>query len=363
MLFSGDLLFAGSIGRTDLPSGDPDAMRRSLAPGADPRRRDAGAARSRRLTTIGRERATNPYLQRGSSKAGRLRWRPPSQAPKGIPEYFPPESARVPRRPRRAVRPGASRPATATSSCRCSRTPRCSSAASVSRPTSSARRCTPSPTPATARSRCAPRARPGVIRSVIEHGMDRGGLPVKLWYAGPFFRAERPQHGRYRQFHQVGVEAVGVDDPALDAEVIAIGDEAFRGARPPAVPAEPDQPRRRQLPAGLPRAAPAVPRRPRPRRGHPAPRRDQPAAGARRQARGGPEAAGRRAADGRQPVRRLRAHYDEVREHLRALGVALDRGAARWSAASTTTPRRRSSSSTRCSARSRASAAAGATTG
>src|SRR3954470_20680399 len=74
-----------------------------------------------------------------------------------------------------------------------------------------------------------PEGTAGVIRSVIEHGMDRGGLPVKLWYAGPFFRAERPQHGRYRQFHQVGVEAVGVDDPALDAEVIAIGDEAFRG--------------------------------------------------------------------------------------------------------------------------------------
>jgi histidyl-tRNA synthetase len=51
---------------------------------------------------------------------------------------------------------------------------------------------------------------------------------VKLWYAGPFFRAERPQHGRYRQLQQVGVEAIGSDDPALDAEVIAIGDEAFR---------------------------------------------------------------------------------------------------------------------------------------
>ena len=74
-----------------------------------------------------------------------------------------------------------------------------------------------------------PEGTAGVIRSVIEHGMDRGALPVKLWYAGPFFRAERPQYGRYRQLQQVGIEAVGVDDPALDAEVIAIADAGFRG--------------------------------------------------------------------------------------------------------------------------------------
>jgi histidyl-tRNA synthetase len=73
-----------------------------------------------------------------------------------------------------------------------------------------------------------PEGTAGVIRSVIEHGLDRGQLPVKLWYAGPFFRAERPQHGRYRQLQQVGVEAIGTEDPALDAEVIAIADDGFR---------------------------------------------------------------------------------------------------------------------------------------
>ncbi len=73
-----------------------------------------------------------------------------------------------------------------------------------------------------------PEGTAGVMRLVVEHGLDRGPLPVKLWYAGPFFRAERPQHGRYRQFQQVGVEAIGVDDPALDAEVIALADEAYR---------------------------------------------------------------------------------------------------------------------------------------
>jgi histidyl-tRNA synthetase len=73
-----------------------------------------------------------------------------------------------------------------------------------------------------------PEGTAGVMRAVIQHGLDRGSLPVKLWYAGPFFRAERPQLGRYRQFFQVGVEAIGVDDPAIDAEVVAIGDDGFR---------------------------------------------------------------------------------------------------------------------------------------
>ena len=73
-----------------------------------------------------------------------------------------------------------------------------------------------------------PEGTAGVIRAVIEHGLDRGQLPVKLRYAGPFFRYERPQAGRYRQLQQAGIEAIGVDDPALDAEVIAIADESFK---------------------------------------------------------------------------------------------------------------------------------------
>lgn len=73
-----------------------------------------------------------------------------------------------------------------------------------------------------------PEGTAGVMRAVIEHSLDRGQLPVKLVYAGPFFRYERPQAGRYRQLQQVGVEAIGVDDPALDAEVIAIADAGFR---------------------------------------------------------------------------------------------------------------------------------------
>ncbi|MBO0841426.1 MAG: histidine--tRNA ligase, partial [Sciscionella sp.] len=73
-----------------------------------------------------------------------------------------------------------------------------------------------------------PEGTAGVMRSVIEHGLDRGQLPVKLYYHGPFFRYERPQAGRYRQFNQAGVEAIGMDDPALDAEVIAVADAGYR---------------------------------------------------------------------------------------------------------------------------------------
>ncbi len=73
-----------------------------------------------------------------------------------------------------------------------------------------------------------PEGTAGVMRAVLEHGLERGQLPVKLWYAGPFFRAERPQHGRYRQLQQVGVEAIGLDDPALDAEVVQLADIGYR---------------------------------------------------------------------------------------------------------------------------------------
>ena len=73
-----------------------------------------------------------------------------------------------------------------------------------------------------------PEGTAGVMRAVIEHGLDRGQLPAKLWYSGQFFRAERPQAGRYRQFYQVGIEAIGLDDAAVDAEVIAIADAGFK---------------------------------------------------------------------------------------------------------------------------------------
>ena len=73
-----------------------------------------------------------------------------------------------------------------------------------------------------------PEGTAGVMRAVIEHNLDKGQLPVKLFYTGPFFRAERPQAGRYRQFYQVGIEAIGYSDPEIDVEVIAVADSAFK---------------------------------------------------------------------------------------------------------------------------------------
>jgi len=73
-----------------------------------------------------------------------------------------------------------------------------------------------------------PEGTAGVMRAVIEHNLDRGQLPVKLFYTGPFFRAERPQAGRYRQFYQVGIEAIGYNDPEIDVEVISVADRAFK---------------------------------------------------------------------------------------------------------------------------------------
>ncbi len=61
-----------------------------------------------------------------------------------------------------------------------------------------------------------------ICRAYVEHGMHKLPQPVKLAYSGPFFRHERPQAGRYRQFHQIGAEAIGTDSPLADVEVITL---------------------------------------------------------------------------------------------------------------------------------------------
>lgn len=73
-----------------------------------------------------------------------------------------------------------------------------------------------------------PEGTAGVLRAMLESRMDRGPLPAKVWYTGPHFRYEQPQSGRYRQHTQVGVEAIGSSDPALDAEVIWMAHHAQR---------------------------------------------------------------------------------------------------------------------------------------
>jgi histidyl-tRNA synthetase len=72
-----------------------------------------------------------------------------------------------------------------------------------------------------------------VVRAYLEHGMHKLPQPVKLWYLSSFFRYERPQAGRYRQFWQIGAEAIGSADPAVDAELILLLGELLEaiGAR------------------------------------------------------------------------------------------------------------------------------------
>lgn len=69
-----------------------------------------------------------------------------------------------------------------------------------------------------------------VIRAVISNNLAAEGLPIKLWYSAAMFRYDRPQKGRFRQHHQIGIEAIGSEDPAIDAEVIALGAELLARA-------------------------------------------------------------------------------------------------------------------------------------
>lgn len=73
-----------------------------------------------------------------------------------------------------------------------------------------------------------PEATAGVARAFVQHRLDKAGMPVKLYYCGPMFRHERPQKGRYRQFHQLGVELMGSSHPSADAEVILLCSEFLR---------------------------------------------------------------------------------------------------------------------------------------
>jgi histidyl-tRNA synthetase len=74
-----------------------------------------------------------------------------------------------------------------------------------------------------------------ICRAYLEHGMHKLAQPVKLWYLGPFFRHERPQSGRYREFNQLGAEAIGTDSPLADAELIMLLDDLLRGLGVPGV--------------------------------------------------------------------------------------------------------------------------------
>lgn len=73
-----------------------------------------------------------------------------------------------------------------------------------------------------------PEGTAGVVRAYLSNGMHRQTPPVKLWYFGPMFRYERTQAGRQRQFHQIGIEALGSAGPAIDAEVIVVANDCLQ---------------------------------------------------------------------------------------------------------------------------------------
>ncbi|MFC3609088.1 histidine--tRNA ligase [Stutzerimonas tarimensis] len=73
-----------------------------------------------------------------------------------------------------------------------------------------------------------PEGTAGCVRAVLEHGLTGGGQVQKLWYTGPMFRYEKPQKGRYRQFHQIGVEVFNLPGPDIDAELIVLTARLWR---------------------------------------------------------------------------------------------------------------------------------------
>ena len=205
-----------------------------------------------------------------------------------------------------------------------------------------------------------------VVRSYLEHGMHKAPQPVKLWYLSNYFRYERPQAGRYRQFWQIGVEAIGSADPAVDAEVILLLAELLEaiGARDvKLVLATLGQPESRAayreelktyLRANEDAAQPGRRRADRP----------QPAARVRRQARADPARDGERAAADRPAAdTRISSTSPRCRTCCRRPGSPTP--STRRSCAGSTTTRARCSSSSRARWRRRRtrSAAAAATTG
>jgi hypothetical protein len=77
-----------------------------------------------------------------------------------------------------------------------------------------------------------PEYTPSVARAILEHRLDLLGTPMRYYYIGPMFRHDKPQKGRYRQFHQVDVEVFAEKDPAIDAEIIEMADTLLRSSKP-----------------------------------------------------------------------------------------------------------------------------------
>ena len=205
----------------------------------------------------------------------------------------------------------------------------------------------------------------GIVRAYVQHGMQTLPQPVKVTLTGPMFRYDRPQAGRFRQFWQFDVEAIGDPGPGVDAELIELAlallprCRARRRHRPRQLD------RRRELPPGLHRGADGVLPRPRrsPAAGRARPAREERAAAARLEGPGDGRAERRRAADHGPAVRRLRGALRRLPRPTSTRSGSSTSSSPGSSAASTTTRGPRSSSGRRpAAASSRRSAAAGGTT-
>ena len=164
-----------------------------------------------------------------------------------------------------------------------------------------------------------------ICRAYVEHGMHKLPQPVRLWYWGPYFRYERPQEGRFRQFNQIGAETIGTDSPRRRRRADRPARRAPARARDRRRRAAPLEPRHARGPRGLPRAAARLPARARGRalRRRPLADRLQPAARLRRRPRGDPRGDGGGADDARLARRADDAeHLAAVRRMLDAAGVA-----------------------------------------
>ena len=219
-IFSGDVLFQRSVGRTDLPGGDWPTLLGSIQLLMETLARGHPGAPGAHGPYHPRHRARHQPLP---GRAGPLaRWRRGSCRPRGGPSTCCPRTGERRRRLRRAADDLLGRAGYGAFD-----TPAFEDtevfARGVGESTDIVQKEMFTFEDKGGRSlTLRPEGTAGACRAYVEHGMHKLPQPVKLRYWGPFFRHEAPQAGRYRQFTQVGAEALGSDDPSLDAELILL---------------------------------------------------------------------------------------------------------------------------------------------
>ena len=222
------MLFQGSVGRVDLPGGDWPTLLASIGTLHRPFRRRPVYPGHMGITTLGRERATNPFLRELAPESRRAERR---SRPRAAP------STCCPRTPRAATaRRGQARRILGAAGYRRIETPIFEAtelfARGVGEATDIVQKEMYTFDDGGGRSlTLRPEGTAPVCRAYVEHGMHKLAQPVKLWYLSPFFRREAPQKGRYRQFWQVGAEAIGSDGPETDAEMILLLAELLEALR------------------------------------------------------------------------------------------------------------------------------------